>query len=424
MFLDIAKIVIRSGSGGDGAVAWRREKFEPDGGPAGGDGGDGGSVILVADSNVQTLLDFKYKRHFFAENGQPGRNKKQYGKKGEDLYIKVPVGTIVREASSNKLICDLVENGEEFVIAKGGKGGKGNAKFVNSIRQAPKFAEPGENPQEIEVILEVKLIADVGLIGLPNVGKSSILSIISDSKPKIANYHFTTLTPNLGVVKIDYDNNYVIADIPGIIDGASQGVGLGLQFLKHVERTRLLVHVLDMAGSEGRNPIEDFKLIMNELESYSEKLSEKDLFVVANKMDLPGADENLEVFKIHYPEIDIIETSAATKDGIEKLKYYIFERLKKIKKEYQSFDENDKLDLEKFYKVDRTINVYKDGEEFIVEGYPIDELIRKTNFQDFESLRHFEKVLDKMGVMLQLEELGVQDGDTIHVGDVDIEYFG
>lgn len=424
MFLDIAKIVIRSGSGGDGAVAWRREKFEPDGGPAGGDGGDGGSVILVADSNVQTLLDFKYKRHFFAENGQPGRNKKQYGKKGEDLYIKVPVGTIVREASSNKLICDLVENGEEFVIAKGGKGGKGNAKFVNSIRQAPKFAEPGENPQEIEVILEVKLIADVGLIGLPNVGKSSILSIISDAKPKIANYHFTTLTPNLGVVKIDYNNNYVIADIPGIIDGASQGVGLGLQFLKHVERTRLLVHVLDMAGSEGSNPIEDFKLIMNELESYSEKLSEKDLFVVANKMDLPGADENLEVFKIHYPEIDIIETSAATKDGIEKLKYYIFERLKKIKKEYQSFDENDKLDLEKFYKVDRTINVYKDGEEFIVEGYPIDELIRKTNFQDFESLRHFEKVLDKMGVMLQLEELGVQDGDTIHVGDVDIEYFG
>ncbi|WP_282926658.1 GTPase ObgE [Helcococcus kunzii] len=424
MFLDIAKIVIRSGAGGDGAVAWRREKFEPDGGPAGGDGGDGGSVILVADSNVQTLLDFKYKRHFFAENGQPGRNKKQYGKKGEDLYIKVPVGTIVREASSNKLICDLVENGEEFVIAKGGKGGKGNAKFVNSIRQAPKFAEPGENPQEIEVILEVKLIADVGLIGLPNVGKSSILSIISDAKPKIANYHFTTLTPNLGVVKIDFDNNYVIADIPGIIDGASQGVGLGLQFLKHVERTRLLVHVLDMAGSEGRDPIDDFKMIMNELESYSEKLSEKDLFVVANKMDLPGAKENLEVFRLNYPEIDVIETSAATNDGIEKLKYYTYERLRKIKKDYQSFDENDKLDLEKFYKVDRTINVYKSGEEFVVEGYPINELIRKTNFQDFESLRHFEQVLDKMGVMSKLEDLGVQDGDTIHVGDVDIEYFG
>jgi len=424
MFLDVAKIIIRSGAGGDGAVAWRREKFEPDGGPAGGDGGDGGSVILVADPNVQTLLDFKYKRHFFAQNGQPGRNKKQYGSKGEDLYIKVPVGTIVREASSNKLICDLVENGEEFVIAKGGKGGKGNAKFVNSVRQAPKFAEPGENPQEIEVILEVKLIADVGLIGLPNVGKSSILSIISDAKPKIANYHFTTLTPNLGVVKIDFENNYVIADIPGIIDGASQGVGLGLQFLKHVERTRLLVHVLDMAGSEGRDPIEDFKVIMNELENYSEKLSEKDLFVVANKMDLPGAEENLEVFKLNYPELDVIETSAATSSGIEKLKYYTFDRLKNIKKEYQSFDENDKLDLEKFFKVDRTINVYKDGEEFIVEGYPIDELIRKTNFQDFESLRHFEKVLDKMGVMAKLEDLGVQDGDTIHVGNVEIEYFG
>lgn len=424
MFLDVAKITLRSGAGGDGAIAWRREKFEPDGGPAGGDGGDGGSVILKADANVQTLLDFQYRRHFFAKNGEPGRNKKQYGKKGEDLYVKVPVGTIVREASSNKIICDLVENGEEFVIAKGGKGGKGNAKFVNSIRQAPKFAEPGENAQEIEVILEVKLIADVGLIGLPNVGKSSLLSILSDAKPKIANYHFTTLTPNLGVVKINYENNYVISDIPGIIDGASEGVGLGLQFLKHVERTRLLVHVIDMAGSEGRNPIEDFNLIMNELSSYSEKLKDKDLFVVANKMDLPNAKENLEVFKLNYPELDVIETSAATVNGIDELKYFTFERLKNIEKEYNTFDESDRLDLESFFKVDRTIEVLKSGDEYIVKGYPIDELIRKTNFEDYESLRHFEKVLEKMGVMSKLEDLGVEDGDTIHVGSVEIEYFG
>lgn len=424
MFLDIAKITLRSGQGGDGAIAWRREKFEPDGGPAGGDGGDGGSIILKADSNVQTLLDFKYKRHYFAQNGEPGRNKNQYGKKGEDMIIHVPEGTIVREANSNKIIVDLVEDGQEFLIAKGGKGGKGNAKFANSIRQAPRFAEPGEPSQEIEVILEVKLIADVGLIGLPNVGKSSLLSILSDAKPKIANYHFTTLSPNLGVVKIDFQNSYIIADIPGIIENASEGVGLGLQFLRHVERTRLLVHVLDMAGSEGRDPIEDFNVIMNELSKYSEKLKEKDLFVVANKMDIEGAKDNLEIFKLNFPELEVIETSAATTEGVEKLKYHIFEKLNNIKKEYHSFDEGEILDLENFFKVDRTINVYKDGDIFVVEGYPIEELIRKTNFDDFESLSHFESVLDKMGVMDRLEELGIIDGDTIDVNGVEIEYFG
>lgn len=424
MFLDVAKITLRSGAGGDGAIAWRREKYEPDGGPAGGDGGNGGSIILRADSNVQTLMDFKYKRHYFAQNGEPGRNKNQYGKNGEDLIIKVPVGTIVREANSNKIIVDLVEDKQEFLIAKGGKGGKGNAKFANSIRQAPRFAQPGEPAQEIEVKLEVKLIADVGLVGLPNVGKSSLLSILSDAKPKIANYHFTTLSPNLGVVKIDFQNSYIIADIPGIIENASEGVGLGLQFLKHVERTRLLVHVLDMAGSEGRNPIEDFNIIMNELSNYSEKLKDKNLFVVANKMDIEGAKENLEVFKLNFPELDIVETSAATTEGVEKLKYIIFEKLNNIKKEYHSFDEGEILDLESFFKVDRTINVYKSEDIYVVEGYPIVELIRKTNFDDFESLSHFEKVLEKMGVMERLEELGIEDGDTIDVNGVEIEYFG
>lgn len=424
MFLDIAKITLRSGAGGDGAIAWRREKFEPDGGPAGGDGGDGGNIILKADSNVQTLLDFKYKRHYFAQNGEPGRNKNQYGKKGEDMIIHVPEGTIVREANSNKIIVDLVEDGQEFLIAKGGKGGKGNAKFANSIRQAPRFAQPGEPSQEIEVILEVKLIADVGLIGLPNVGKSSLLSILSDAKPKIANYHFTTLSPNLGVVKIDFQNSYIVADIPGIIENASEGVGLGIQFLRHVERTRLLVHVLDMAGSEGRDPIDDFKVIMNELSKYSEKLKEKDLFVVANKMDIEGANDNLEIFKLNFPEIEVIETSAATTEGVENLKYHIFKKLNDINKEYHSLDEGEMLDLENFFKVDRTINVYKDGDIFVVEGYPIVELIRKTNFDDFESLSHFESVLEKMGVMGRLEELGIIDGDTIDVNGVEIEYFG
>lgn len=424
MFLDMATIILRSGAGGDGAIAWRREKYEPDGGPAGGDGGDGGSIILKATSKVQTLMDFKYRRHFFAQNGEPGRNKKQYGKKGEDLILEVPVGTLVRESKSKKIIVDLIEDGQEFMIAKGGKGGKGNAKFANSIRQAPRFAEPGEKSQEIEVILEVKLIADVGLIGLPNVGKSSLLSILSDAKPKIANYHFTTLSPNLGVVKIDFQNSYVIADIPGIIEGASDGVGLGLQFLKHVERTRLLVHVLDMSGSEGRNPIDDFKVIMNELEQYSEKLVEKDLFVVANKMDIESAKDNLELFKLQYPEVKVIETSAATITGIEELKYYIFERLQNIQKEYNSLDDDERLDLQKFFKVDRTITVRKENNLYLVDGNPIEELIRKTNFDDYESLSHFESVLDKMGVMARLEELGIEDGDTINLNGVEIEYFG
>ncbi len=424
MFLDVAKILLRSGAGGDGAIAWRREKFEPSGGPAGGDGGNGGSVIFRADSNVSTLIDFKYKRHFFAENGEPGKNKNRYGKKGEDLIIRVPVGTIIREANSNKIIYDLVEDNEEFTILKGGRGGKGNTKFKNSTRQAPRFAEPGEKSQEIEVILELKLIADAGLIGLPNVGKSSILSIVSNAKPKIANYHFTTLIPNLGVVKIDDENSFLLADIPGVIEGASEGVGLGLTFLKHIERTRLLVHVIDMSGSEGRNPIDDFETIMNELKSYSSKLSDKDLFVVANKMDLPNSKDNLELFKLNYPELDIIETSAATTEGLDELKYYIFKRLQNIKKEYTSIEEYDKLDLEEFFKVDRTIKVYKENELYIVEGNPVEELVRRTNFMDYQSIRHFEKVLEDMGVMQQLIELGVEDGDIINISGIEIEYFG
>ena len=259
---------------------------------------------------------------------------------------------------------------------------------------------------------------------MPNVGKSSLLSILSDAKPKIANYHFTTLTPNLGVVKIDFQNSFVIADIPGIIEGASEGVGLGLQFLKHVERTRLLVHVLDMSGSEGRNPIEDFDMIMNELRQYSEKLGEKEVFVVANKMDIEGAKDNLELFKIHYPELTILETSAATTNGVEELKFHMFNQLQKIEKEYDSLDDKERLDLEDFFKVDRTISVYKEDELYIVEGNPVEELVRRTNFDDYESLRHFELMLERMGVMSRLEELGIEDGDIIAVSGAEIEYFG
>lgn len=422
MFLDVVKIKVRSGNGGDGAIAWRREKYEPSGGPAGGDGGNGGSIIFRADRNVQTLLDFKYKRHYFAGNGEPGRNKKQYGKKAEDLILKVPIGTLIREAESNKLIYDLNEDGEEFVVARGGKGGRGNAKFSNSIRQAPRFAEPGEKGQEIEVILEVKLIADVGLIGLPNVGKSSLLSILSDAKPKIANYHFTTITPNLGVTKIDDENSYIIADIPGLIDGASEGVGLGHQFLRHVERTRLLVHVLDMAGSEGRNPIEDFNVINEELYKYNDKLKNKKMFVVANKMDIMGAQENLKEFKKEYPNITIMETSATSIQGIKELKYFIFEQLKNIEKVYDTFD-HDVLNLEDFFIVDRTIIVEKEDGKIIVKGYPVEELMRRINFEDYESVMFFERTLGTMGIMDRIMELGVEEGDIIDICGYEMEYF-
>lgn len=422
MFLDVVKINLKSGDGGDGAIAWRREKFEPSGGPAGGDGGKGGSIIMIADTNVHTLMDFKFKRHYRASSGEPGRNKKQYGKKADDLYLKVPVGTLVREANSNKIICDLNQAGQEFVVAKGGRGGRGNAKFANSTRQAPRFAEPGEKGQEIDVVLEVKLIADVGFIGLPNVGKSSLLSILSDAKPKIANYHFTTLSPNLGVVKIDFENSYVIADIPGLIDGASEGIGLGHEFLRHVERTRLLCHVIDMSGSEARNPIDDFETIMNEMLKYNAKLAEKQMVIVANKMDIAGAKENLEEFKKKYGQYQIFETSAALIKGIDKLKFGLFEKLKTIEKVYDSFDDKDYLNLEELFVKDPTVKVYSDGKTFFVEGNPVEELVRRTNFEDYESIMYFEKTLENMGIMDKVRDLGVTDGDIVNISGFEMEY--
>ena len=274
MFIDVAKIELKAGKGGDGSVAFRREKYEPSGGPAGGDGGDGGSIIIVGDKDIKTLMDYSYRSIYKAESGGDGRNKKQFGKKGEDLILKVPVGTLVKDYDTDTVIYDVKHDKEEFVICKGGKGGKGNVHFKSSIRQAPRFAEPGEKGEEKTIKLELKLLADVGLIGLPNVGKSTLLSIMSNARPKIANYHFTTLEPNLGVCKVG-EKSFVLADIPGLIEGASEGLGLGHDFLKHIERTKILVHVLDISGSEGRNPIEDFELINSELSSYNIKLNDK-----------------------------------------------------------------------------------------------------------------------------------------------------
>ncbi|WP_313342614.1 GTPase ObgE [Sedimentibacter sp.] len=422
MFVDIAKISVKAGKGGNGSVAFRREKYEPMGGPAGGDGGDGGSIILAADEGLRTLMDFRYKRHYQAENGEDGRGKKQYGSDGKDLVLKVPTGTLVKDEETNIILADLKTHGQKFVVARGGRGGKGNTKFKNSIRRTPRFAEPGTKGEVREIILELKLLADVGLVGFPNVGKSTILASITSAKPKIANYHFTTLKPNLGVVSIGEGHSYVLADIPGLIEGASEGAGLGLEFLRHVERTKLLLHVIDASGQEDRDPIEDFYKINEELKQYSDKLTDKSQIIVLNKIDLPEVKENLERIKKELSEkYEIIEVSAATSEGLDLLKKRAYERLTQIEEEIEFIDE---LEIESFY--DRrerdTIVVTKEDDYYLAEGDFLERLVNSTNFDDFESFSNFQKVLIDKGVIDKLRELGATEGDLISVCGVEFDF--
>lgn len=420
MFIDIAKIELKAGKGGDGCVSFRREKYEPDGGPYGGDGGDGGSIIFISDESVRTLMDFRYKKHYFAQNGENGRTKKQYGKKGEDLIIKVPIGTLVKDYETDKVIYDFKEKDDKFIIAKGGKGGKGNARFATSTRQAPRFAQPGTKGEQRVINLELKLIADVGLVGLPNVGKSSLLSILSDAKPKIANYHFTTLEPNLGVCRVEENKSFVIADIPGLIEGASSGVGLGFEFLKHVERTRLLVHVLDISGIEGRDAISDYETIYKELKLYNENLKSKKEIIVLNKIDLLSSDENIKKAKEYFKDKTVLELSAVTKMGIKELKYKIYDELSKIKIDYGTFDEK----FEYVEEIEKdAYEIYMEDGTFYVEGPLIDYLVYITNFQDYDSLKYFQKVLLDKGVINELKEKGVKEGQTIVIGEMEFEFF-
>lgn len=420
MFIDVAKIELKAGKGGDGSVAFRREKYEPSGGPAGGDGGDGGSIIIVADKDIKTLMDYSYKSIYKAENGGDGRNKKQFGKKGEDLILKVPVGTLIKDYDTDTVIYDVKHDKEEFVICKGGKGGKGNVHFKSSIRQAPRFAEPGTKGEEKTIKLELKLLADVGLIGLPNVGKSTLLSIMSNARPKIANYHFTTLEPNLGVCKVG-EKSFVLADIPGLIEGASEGLGLGHDFLKHIERTKILVHVLDISGSEGRNPIEDFELINSELASYNIKLNDKKMLVVLNKTDL-GAEDNIKEFREKYSDKvdEIVEISAATTENVDKLMYLIADTLDSIEDDYSTLDEQ-YVYFEEEKEPD--FKVRKENENYIVEGPLIENLIYRTNFEVYESVNHLQKVLEDKGVIQQLKDLGIQDGNNVVIGDVEFDFY-
>ncbi len=424
MFSDSAKIYVKAGNGGDGAATFHREKYVAAGGPDGGDGGKGGSVIFVADKNINTLQSFRHKRKYVAENGGNGRDAKRGGKNGENLYVRVPVGTIVRDEKTGLVICDLTHDGEEFTVAKGGIGGWGNTHFATATRQVPRFSKPGGEGDEREVLLELKLIADVGLLGFPNVGKSTFLSIVSDAKPKIANYHFTTLQPNLGVVEMDEENSFVIADIPGIIEGAHEGVGLGHEFLRHVERTKLLLHIVDVSGVEGRDPIEDFDAINRELKLYSEKLANKRQIVVANKADIPGFDENFEVFKAEMEGrgYTVFAISAATRKGIREVLNFTYETLTKIPDE-EFEEEYEMLDLEAERMRDETIEVYADEDGvYHVEGRRAQLIVGSTNMDDYESLQYFQRSLIKSGIIRRLKEAGIQNGDPVEIYGCEFDY--
>jgi GTP-binding protein len=413
MFIDQVKIHAKAGKGGEGIVAWRREKYVPAGGPAGGDGGRGGNVYLIVDSNYNTLIHFKYKRKFIAESGENGKRRRQHGADGKSLYIPVPPGTVVKDAESQKVIADLKENDEVFLLAKGGRGGRGNSQFTTSVRQAPNFAEGGTFGQEMDVVLELKLLADVGLIGFPNVGKSTLITMVSGARPKIANYHFTTLIPSLGVIELSGERSFVMADIPGLIEGAHEGVGLGHAFLRHVERTKILVHIVDVSGSEGRDPYEDYLKIQEELVKYNDKLATRKQIIVANKMDLLHDEESFEKFKAKFDKDQpIFKVSAISKTGLNELTEYIWKMIQEVGDVEPIFEvEPQEIRIDK----EETYTIIKENGIFVIEGKKIEQILNSTNFEDLESSRFFQRRLRELGIIDELKDRGVKEGETINV---------
>lgn len=418
MFVDKTRIYAKAGNGGKGKVGFYRDTLTMHGGPDGGDGGKGGDIIFVADKGLNNLVDFYYTKHYKAENGQDGGSSNSYGKSGKDLILKVPCGTIVKDAETGKVVADIFNENEQVVVLHGGKGGRGNAKFANSRRRTPTFSETGELTKEYALDLELKTIADVGLIGFPSVGKSKILSVLTSAKPKIASYHFTTLSPNLGVVKY-YDKSFVIADIPGIIEGASEGKGLGLEFLKHIERTRILLHIIDIAGVDGRNPIEDFYAVNKELKKYNEEVYNAPQIIVLNKMDLIYDETIVKEFKEKVKGYKIIEFSAATRIGIDELLNTIIEEISKLPEKEPIRPEIFNLD-ERDYT---TFNVERDDSgTFIVSGGLIDKLVRGIILSDTESFAYFQKRLKQSGIDDKLREMGIEEGDIVKIGNFEFEY--
>ncbi|RPF48320.1 GTP-binding protein [Hydrogenoanaerobacterium saccharovorans] len=420
-FVDIARIKIKAGDGGAGAVSFHREKYVAAGGPDGGDGGKGGNIVFQVDTNVSTLVEFKYKKRYFAQNGEPGTSKRCTGKNAPDLIIKVPQGTLVKEASTGRILADL-STPEPHIVAKGGKGGWGNSHFATPTRQVPRFAKPGLVGESFDVVLELKLLADVGLVGFPNVGKSSLISVCSEAKPAIANYHFTTLTPVLGVVRIDENKSFVMADIPGLIEGASEGVGLGHEFLRHVERCRLNVHVVDVSGIEGRDPIEDFEKINQELVNFNEELASRPQIVAANKCDM-ATDEQIAAFQeyIESKGIPFYPISAATRQGVDALIYGVSKLLdtlppiKIYEKEEIPLSELEPKDKQAF-----SITV-EDG-VYVVDADWLAPVLGSVNMDDYESLQYFQRVLRHSGIIDKLDEMGIQDGDTVSILDFEFDY--
>lgn len=424
MFIDKARIFVKSGNGGNGAVSFRREKYVPAGGPDGGDGGNGASVIFEVDLGLRTLMDFKYQRKYVAEHGEDGSKKRKAGRNGEDLILKVPPGTIIRDEATGLVIADLKEEGDRAVVAKGGRGGKGNQHFANAVRQAPAFARSGSDGVEKWVVLELKMIADVGLLGLPNVGKSTFLSVVTKAKPKIANYHFTTLTPNLGVVQTKFGESFVLADIPGLIEGAAEGVGLGHDFLRHVERTKVLIHIVDISGLEGRDALDDFDKINGELKLYNEKLATRPQVVVANKMDILEDESIFDEFKneLEGRGYKVFKMSAATRQGVDDVIAYVSELLREAEEiELVSEEEMFRPELDEVQDEGLQIDI-EDG-VYVVTGKSLRRIMYSVNFDDMESLQYFQKAMESQGVFDRLREMGIEDGDTVRIYEIEFEFY-
>lgn len=419
MLMDKVKITCKAGDGGNGKVSFRREKFVPNGGPDGGDGGNGGNVVFKVTNKVSNLGDFRFKKHFFAEDGQDGGACNCYGKYGKDVVVYVPLGTVIRNAQNNKVLADMIDLDDEIVLLKGGIGGRGNAKFATATRQAPRYSELGVKTKPFEILLELKTIADVGVVGFPNVGKSTLLSSVSNAKPKIANYHFTTLAPNIGVVNA-YDSSFVMADIPGLISGASEGVGLGLDFLRHIERTKLLVHVVDISGSEGRDPYEDYLAINRELKNYSEKVANIPQIIALNKCDLLQDREVIDDFKKKVGmDVDVFEISAVSYTGLNDL-------LKAIVTKLSTLPKTERLEVEEYDIDKRNTKEYTitklDNVTYRVTGNQIDEITRRVVLEDYTSNAYFQKQLKDEGIIDKLKEKGLKEGDTVIIGDIEFEY--
>ncbi|CAH8708332.1 GTPase ObgE [Paenibacillus thiaminolyticus] len=430
MFVDKTKIYVKGGDGGDGLVAFRREKYVAMGGPAGGDGGHGGDVIFRVDEGLRTLVDFRYQKHFKASRGEKGRNKSQHGANAEHMIVRVPPGTVVIDDDTQEVIADLTRNGQEVVVAKGGRGGRGNMRFATPANPAPELAEHGEEGQERWVVLELKVMADVGLVGFPSVGKSTLLSVVSGAKPKIGAYHFTTITPNLGVVDIGDGRSFVMADLPGLIEGASEGVGLGHEFLRHIERTRIIIHVVDMAGTEGRDPFDDWVKINDELRQYNEKLAERPQIVAANKMDMPQAEENLEAFReqvraLKGDEIEIMPISSLTKQGIQELLYKAMDMLERLPETH--VEEVADVEERKIYRYKKkeekpSFTIRRENDTFIVESEAIEGMLKRMQMTSHDAILRFARTLRRMGVDEELRKRGAEDGTIIRIGDFEFEF--